>query len=345
VQPTQQQTQPAASKPPSKNATKLLAVIAVVVVVILILSILLFAFSGSDEGKLKGVKVEMTDIDEMELQAQGQVTGNDAEDMRDAIDDYYGDGDGQVTSDEVKVYEEEMADLRFASEYTINFDEGRYSEYSVSIRYAEGNVKSDFPISISVTATVEWPSMDTFKDFYIIGVFASKLEENQYSFTAPTGYEIYRVDGLVEDITSGGTSFVGTVDEDFDYVYVTIIETGSNPQSADAEPNNTNDTAYSVSDEDEIFGTLDDGIDEDDYYSVYLGTYDTLQVRLYGPEGPNFDLRLYNSAGDEVDYSTEDYSDEYIWYSFYYYYDSGTYYIRVQSERGSGPYIMTVDIT
>jgi hypothetical protein len=343
MQPTQQQTQPAPSKPPSKNVTKLLAVIAVLVVIILVLSILLFAFSEEpDEGNLKGVQVEMTDFNEMDLQTEGQVTGKDAKDMREAIDDYYGNGDGEVTEDEVKDYEEEMEDLRYAYEYTINFEEGRYSEYSVSTRNVEGNVKSDYPISVSMTATVEWPSLDTFKDFYIIGVLASNMEEKQYSFTAPTGYEIYRVDGLVETITQGSTSFVGNVDEDFDYVYVTIIETGSDPQSADSEPNNTNYTANSVSDGDEIFGTLDDGIDQDDYYSIYL-SYSTLQVRLYGPEETNFDLKLYDSDGKEVDYSTDDGSDEYI-YFYSYYYGYGTYYIRVQSDRGSGPYIMTVDV-
>jgi hypothetical protein len=344
MQSAPQQTQPAPSKPPSKNVTKLLAVIAVVVVIILILSIMFFAFSDeTDEDKLKGTQVEMTDINEMDLQSEGQITGKDAEDMREAIDEYFGDDDGQVTEDEVKDYEEEMADLKFAFEYTINFEEGKYSEYIVSTRNVEGDVESDFPISISLTATVKWPSLELFKDFYIIEVLVSNLEEKQYSFTAPTGYEIYRVDGLVEDISEGSTSFAGTVDEKFNYVYVTIIETGSNPQPADAEPNNTNYTANSVSNGEEIFGRLDDGIDEDDYYSIYAGSWNSINVDLNGPEGPNFDLRLYNSDGDQVDSSTNDYSDEYL--SHYTYSSgSGTYYIRVQTKGGSGPYIMTVEV-
>ncbi len=338
-------TQPPPSKPPSKNVTKFLAVIAVVVVIILILSILLFGFSGSKEsekGKTKGVQVEMTDIDEMEFEAHGQVTGNDAEDMRETIDDW-GDGDGQVDPNEVRQYENYIEDRSGdnAYEYTINFEEGEYSDLSISIRGAEGDINSDRLISVSMFYTVEWPYLDTNKDFYIIGIKASMMEEKQFSFTAPAGYEIYRVDGLVEDITSGGTSFTGNFNEDYDHVYVTVIETGSDPQTADDEPNNSNYTANSVSDGDEIFGTLDENIDEDDYYSIYMGSYDYIYINLYGPEGPDFDLRLYDSKGNQVSYSTSYDSNEYI--SYYTWYSSGTYYIRVQTNSGSGPYIMTVN--
>ncbi|UCE37763.1 MAG: zinc ribbon domain-containing protein [Thermoplasmata archaeon] len=297
------------------------------------------------------ITVDMTGTDMIKLYVKGEETGDDAEAGREEIDNYYGNGDDTVTPEEVENYIEYTEERRVSSYYDassgyeIDFNTGEYSEYSLSFFGAEGDVKSSRPIAYAIAATIEWDSINTTKDFYIIGISASDQGGEQFTYISPSGYEIVRVDKLVEDVASGATSASGTIEDDAVNVYVTIVKKGSDAGSADSEPNGGTDTANSVSSGDEICGGLEEDNDDDDYYKIDLNHYDYLTVYLNGPDEANFDLRLYRPNGDEVRSSTGSGSSETVWDYISSSEPEGNYFIRVECYEGSGPYTLEIIVS
>ncbi|UCE37762.1 MAG: zinc ribbon domain-containing protein [Thermoplasmata archaeon] len=221
---------PAPAPPPKGGFGNMGIIIAIIVVVVIILAALLLVFMGSQNdgngGVSKGLTVEMTDTDEMELHYKWEETGNDAEEMREDIDDdAFGDEDGRVTSEEVENLEEVFEN--WEGEYSVIYLSGKkyfefgidgwrgeFTEISVSITGAEGDVDSDRPITITISFKVKWDSLDINKDEYELYLYSRGGDGEDFSFTCPSGYEVSDADGLEDNIKSGETRIRSTMDDD-----------------------------------------------------------------------------------------------------------------------------------
>ncbi len=330
------------------SSGKLKPIIIIIVVAVLILSGLMFLFfipRESDRGPTEGLTVEMTATDCMKVEINGEYTENNSRSVREYIDEYHGEEDNNVTSEEVKDFEEEFEDNvgELSEGYTIDWQNGEYTQCSLKLTYTEGNVTSKDPISFSLSATIEWPYLNIQKDSYIIEISLLGMEISQFWFKSPPGYEIYRISGLVEEIAPGKKTVVGTIDADAASIHITILKSGTSEdyESGDREPNDSIQTASSISDGDLITGTLNAQSDDEDYYYINLRYADDIEINLTGSGFTDFDLRLYNPSGYQVAHSANDGSDEYIRLESF---STGYHYIKVNTYSGSGEYILKVEV-
>jgi hypothetical protein len=330
------------------SSGKLKLIIIIIVAAILILSGLLFLFfisKESDRGPTEGLTVEMTATDCMKVDIKGEYAENNSSSLRDYIDEYHGDGNNNVTSQEVRDFEEDFEDNwgELSYGYTIDWQNGVYSLCSLKLTDAQGQVTSEKKISFSLSATIDWPDLNIQKDSYIIEISLFGMEISQFWFKSPPGYEIYRIGGLVEEINPGKKTAVGTIDDDAASIHITILKSGTSVEyeSGDREPNDSMQTAGSISDGDLITGTLNAQNDEEDYYYINLRDADDIEINLTGSGFTDFDLRLYNPDGYQVEHSANEGSDEYIRHESF---STGYHYIKVNTYSGSGEYLLKVEI-
>jgi hypothetical protein len=331
-----------------RSPKKLKPVIIIIVAVVLILAGLLLFFlipRESEHGPTEGLTVEMTATDCMKVDIIGEYTENYSKLLRNYIDEYFGDGDNNVTFEEVMDFEEDYNDNMGGRSfgYTIDWQEGKYSQCSLKLTYVQGDVTSEEAITFSESAIIEWPYLNIQKDSYIIEISLSGMDIRPFWFKSPPGYEIYRISGLVEDINSGKKTVVGTIDDDATSIHITILKAGTSDdyESGDREPNDSMWAASSISDGDLITGTLNAQDDEEDYYYINLLYGDDIEINLTGSGFTDFDLRLYNPDGYQVVHSANEGSDEYIRHESF---SSGYHYIKVNTYSGSGEYILKVEV-
>jgi hypothetical protein len=281
----------------------------------------------------------------MKVDINGEYTGNNSRSLRDYIDEYHGNGNNNVTSEEVRDFEEDYEDNEgeLSYGYTIDWQKGEYTQCNLKVMHGEGDVTSEDPISFSMSATIKWPFLNIQKDSYIIEISLFGMEISQLWFKSPPGYEIYRIGGLVEETDSGKKTAVGTIDDDAASIHITILKSGKSEdyESGDREPNDSIQTASSISDGDLITGTLNAQNDEEDYYYINLRYADDIEINLTGSGFTDFDLRLYNPDGYLVEHSANEGSDEYIRHDSF---STGYHYIKVNTYSGSGEYILKVEV-
>jgi hypothetical protein len=327
---------------------KLKPIIIIIVVAILILAGLMLLFfipKESHRGSSEGLTVEMTATDCMKVDINGEYTENYSKLLRNYIDEYFGDSDKNVTSEEIMDFEEDYNDNvgRRSFGYTIDWQEGKYSQYSLKLTYAQGDVTSENTITFSESAIIEWPYLNIQKDSYIIEISLLGMDISQFWFKSAPGYEIYRIGGLVKEIESGKKTVIGTIDNDAASIHITILKSGTSKdyESGDREPNDSIETASSISDGDLITGTLNAQNDKEDYYYINLRNADDIEINLTGSGFTDFDLRLYNPDGYQVVHSANEGSDEYIRHESF---SSGYHYIKVNTYSGSGEYILKIEV-
>ncbi len=121
-------------------------------------------------------------------------------------------------------------------------------------------------------------------------------------------------------------------------VYSLYVETFEGPSS---DYNNDLDSSQEISDGAYLTDTLNEEIDTDDYYAIYLYAGDTITASMTGPSDADFDLYIYDDDGEIVAYSEEFTSSETIVYSAPY---EGNYYVNPFAFEGFGTYILEVEI-
>ncbi|UCE37761.1 MAG: zinc ribbon domain-containing protein [Thermoplasmata archaeon] len=345
--PNQPPAQPA--QPQKQNSKKIGVIIAIIIVIVVILAAMIFVFSDSkdsDNGVFtESLTIEMNDTEHMKLEYKIEGAGNKTKEIRDTIDDdEYGEEDGEVTSDEVEKVVEVFEDLKGVTSYgyTIDDELGEYIEFNVSLKGAEGKVDSEKPITFTLTIEIEWDLSDKDQDYYRLEILRFLPFVGDLTFTCPSGYEVYEVYGLKDDITSGQTTITGTMEEDAEYINIMIKKTGVVIGDEEAEPNDSISNANPISSGVDMSGSLEEGTDEDDWYYIYFEYDDTVEIDLSGPSGTDFDIFLYDSLSAEKSSSSESGSQENIIYVVT---SSEYYYVNVKSASGSGSYTLSVDIT
>ncbi len=327
----------------ARNTAKLITIMLSAILILAgILSFFLIS-RESGHGVPEGLVVDMTATDTMKVNINGDYIQNNSYTLRELIDEDFGDGDGFVSTEELREFEEQYEDYSGNPAYgfMIDGEVGKYTQCSLRLTHAEGNVTGDYPITFSFSATITWPYIDTQKYSYNIYIGQYDFAVGQFWFKSPPGYEIYRLDGLVDEICYGQKTASGTIDEDALGIHITIIEKvqGEDNGEGENEPNNSMETANRVYNEDLVRGNLNAYDDEVDYYYIIIRQGNVIEITLTGSGFSDFDLRLYNPDGYQVAHSTEDGSEEYIRHVSF---STGNHYIKVDTFSGSGDYVLTV---
>jgi hypothetical protein len=225
----QQQRQPV-YPPPKKGAGKVIAVLAIIIGTVLLLTGLFLYLPEPEEDYQEGFVVEMSGTDTMDIRAEGEIRGGEARQIREMIDSWIGDDDGEVTKDEVDEFMEQTGDQVGSNAYgfEINGDWGEYSKYNLKFKGIIGDVDSGDTISIISSFTIDWKYIDTDRYSYDL-VFESTDEIYQdFRFICPPDYEIESVDGLRnEEFFNERTTVTG--DLTYNEVEITIVKIGEEP--------------------------------------------------------------------------------------------------------------------
>jgi hypothetical protein len=264
-QPGQKQVLP--QKTTKTNTGKIAAVISVVIVAVVILALMFFPFEGSDDPdkvKPEGYSFEMTDTDTMEYYSKINYTDEHASGTRNALDIMYGNNDGEVTSNEVIDCEEAMTENAVGDDsygFEIDRQMGEYSHYSISFTGAEGDVTSEDPFTVEISATINWPNIDTDKKSYEIELSVSIIRED-FEFEAPSGYKIFIIEGTSYESYEDGKSIVSGEISKF-IMEITIVKTGgvqTTPQGS-------------------LMFTADPNV-EGKYTGTFQGSVETLEINI-----------------------------------------------------------------
>ncbi|UCD93106.1 MAG: PPC domain-containing protein [Methanobacteriota archaeon] len=333
----QQPGQPLPPQAPKKPKGKLIGGIIGGVVAIVVIAILLLLLLGP--GANTPFATSMTAPDEMNVDFNGQLKGEDAKMTRAQIDDYCGNGDAQVSNEEVACYEQ-MAPYIFEEIIEIDGEDGDSTHMTVDLVGATGSVTSSSPITVKFSGKLSWPGLDTNKLSYSIYMNLMPFAGEDYTFTAPPGYEILEASGLTNPVYNTEKTTVSGKITDGD-INIMIVQTGAGI-TPESEPNNDFVSANSVSDGDIITGHLNDDTDSSDYFSISLQNGDTIEITLSGPGDSDFELELYDFNEFQVDGSWQGGSEEYISYSVT---STGMYYILVDTFWGNGSYTLSVEVS
>lgn len=303
-----------------------------------ILAVVSLLFFESQEEYPVGWLIEMVDTNTVKVNFKGDIEGELAAILRLNIDM---NGDGRVEPDEVKEYPEHIRESRMsypAYDIMIDYEFGKYSYYNLALKNAIGDVDSEAPIPLTISAAIDWSSIDVDKGYYYIEI--STGEPNwPFRFYSPSGYRINSVGELDNESHGASHTTVAGTTKASD-VHIGIIKTvGANYD--DVEPNNRINEANPISDGDMITGIVEEYGDEFDYYEIFLHGSDNVSITLTGPREADFDLTLLYSGYTQVDSSHGVYSNESISHTVAL---DGDYYIRVDADDGAGCYLLEVNL-
>ena len=161
--------------------------------------------------------VVMTSISETVTDAQSRITGEDSILIRGAIDNEYGNLDGELTQAELDNYENALENMeleKMETEYTfIDGRNGHIEEVDFEVAGPLGDTMAPGDLIYTWHEVTSWTleEKDEHK-FYRDGVFGSDV----VSFTVPPGWKITSVMGLdsesisADNRTATGVAFVDT---------------------------------------------------------------------------------------------------------------------------------------
>ena len=285
--PTYQQEQPSPNQqqiqfipdnqptsPKKQGSPKRVIITIVIITAIIVIAIISVAMYGDksipDKPKTdspEGYTLEMTSVDTMKGYLKYKITGDVAKLERWSIDSTTGNDDSTVTPSEVNEYEESYREIGIGIQtfgYTIDNNEGIYSEFSVSYDGAIGNVESGDPISITFSFTIIWPSIETNNISYSVKTMSVAYGENLKFISVP-GYEITSLIGLYDvSYNDGKTNLTGSFYMGLAYfVYITITIIGLQEPTPHSNLNFSEDL--------ETIGR---------YYGTFQGTINNSEVEI-----------------------------------------------------------------
>jgi hypothetical protein len=217
------------SKPPNqKQITKRNHKIIAVLIAILFILMVIFFVLFTSRNIPKGYYIKMIDTNTAEYRFEGEfVTYSVVNEMRKTIDEY-GNQDGEVSENEVRNYEKFLGEDYVGTPshgLRINYTTGEYTRYSISIHGATGDIDSEKPISVVNSYTVNWQSIETGENSYIIRKSLYYALVLDFKFISPPGYKISNVDGLTkENYDIGSTTVTGRTDVEAFGVDIYIIK-------------------------------------------------------------------------------------------------------------------------
>lgn len=235
---------------------------------------------------------------------------------------------------------------------------------SRALTYATWDSDDDIPgTSASSPATGTLSSIEDTHDVYAVALVAGETLEATLTLTADAGTDFrlhvfgpnaQRVAGADAPLsTAGGDGYPMTVDlvatESGVYYLDIAAESGDDEYAlewavipVDPSDDEIPGVALPVS---PVVGTLAQGVDDNDVFSIYLGEGQKFTASLNGSSGTDFDLRLFGPGAATVNSSTGRVAlSEYASYPDAFTYVatvSGTYYLNPYAYTGSGAYMLS----
>jgi PKD repeat protein len=138
--------------------------------------------------------------------------------------------------------------------------------------------------------------------------------------------------------TASGNYYVNAWAYDGIGFYTLSVETQT---GTGTDSNNDLSTAEGIANGGQVSATLSEYNDVDDYYRINVPAGQTITATMTGPANADFDLYLYNDAGEIIASSKEYTSSETIVYTVQ---SSGTYYVNPSAYGGFGTYTLRVTL-
>lgn len=142
------------------------------------------------------------------IEGEQTLSGKDASTIRFGMDKY-GNNDSMVSALEISEFEARYEEYvkEFGNEYTLNGNEGEFTNIVATFKNAEGQVNSSTEIIFEYQGRITFQGIDDGLDAYTYRLVNEGGDPNstmEIQITVPRGYAIYDVQGIFTPETSDG---------------------------------------------------------------------------------------------------------------------------------------------